>query len=187
MIYIIGGVSRAGKGVLGRRLAKHFNCSYIPLDVLFIAMHQGFPIAGVKGNQPDTEKADRMWKFHKAMIDYLVYENAVDYVLDGVTILPSQASKLMKKYPNKIKSIFLGYDSTTVEHKFKAVRKNHGQFPNDWLEEKKDVYVASHIKSNIKRSHEYKTSCEKLGLSYVDMSYDFDKQHDKAFKYMIGK
>lgn len=187
MIYLIGGASRAGKGILGRRLAKHLGCSYFPLDTIFIALHKGFPKASVKGNDADDHKAQKLWKFHKAMIEYLIYEDAMDYVLDGVTILPSQIIKLIKKYPRKIRAVFLGYDTISVADKVKAIRTNHGKFPNDWLEDKKDVYVASHIKTNITRSKRYQKECRQTGLPYYDTSADFKGQHDKAFQFMIGK
>jgi len=107
MLYMIGGASRCGKTAAAKRMLKETNIPYFSLDYLMMGIANGAPEIGVRPTEGDLTTGQRMWKVVDPLITAMV-ENKIDYIIEGVQLVPSYISQFEQRYPGKTKSCFLG-------------------------------------------------------------------------------
>ena len=116
MIYLVGGAPRAGKSILGQRVAAKLNVGWVSTDVLMELLRVKNE-AGVKvewNAAPAAITANAAWFFpYLERFIWGVSSLADNYVIEGVDFLPAQGVQLSRQY--QIRAVFLGCASMTLE------------------------------------------------------------------------
>lgn len=185
MLYLISGASRSGKTTIAKNIFHRNNLPYMSLDWLVMGFTNGEPGFGIHDKLWPNEIAGKIWSFFKAMIDGMLWED-VDYVIEGEAILPALVVDLIKKHPDRIKIVFVGYTDIAVSEKVALVKKYSGG-DNDWLTKEPDHYINDHISNMVEYSKKIKGECDEVGLPYFDTSDDFLAATDRATTYLTGE
>lgn len=172
MIYFISGASRSGKSIVGNRFAKRHQLSILPIDSLMMSFMSAFPDIGIHHELWPHEIAEKLWPFLEAMVDFMIH-NDMDYVFEGEALLPKDLHNLKKKYPGMIRGCFLGFKDMMLDAKVEAV-VNNPSHENDWLVDKPNDYIRSHIQNMKTYSKTISDSCNTYGLPYIEMDQDFE-------------
>jgi len=91
MILLVGGVYRAGKSALARRLMRECGQPYLGLDVLKMALAQtGFPID--PEDQPTRDVASAMWPLVRALCINMI-DQCDHYIVEG-ELVPALVDEL---------------------------------------------------------------------------------------------
>lgn len=184
MIYLISGTSRSGKTLVAKKIMQQYQIPYLSLDWLVMGFTKGIPEYGIHDKLWPNEIAEKFWDFLKAMLENMIWSET-DYIIEGEAMLPELINELLKKYPDRIKVCFVGYSNVDVKEKAKDVYNY--SYGNDWLTNKSNDYVESHISNMIAYSKMIKKSCEKHGIKYFDTSENFVQALDDAIEYLLKK
>jgi hypothetical protein len=182
MLYLLGGASRAGKTTIAQRLLKERRVSYFVLDYFVSALTFGAPELGVHHDQPNPERAERLWSRLRPMLRNIVEEEPC-YLVEGDTLLPGPVSDLAQEYPGAIRACFVGYPTISPMQKFRDIRER-GRGVNDWVRGHPDEYVLALVNEEIAFSSFLQSECQKHGLPFFDGSHDFVEMIDRAVRYL---
>lgn len=175
MIYLIGGAPRAGKSILGQRVAATLRIGWISTDSLMdiLRVHDSNGIKTTWDASPQALQTNAEWFYPyldrfiwgiNSMTEHYLIEG-VDFHLDGVTTLSKQYA---------IRVVFLGNSQLTLEsfEQFGGRSRGYGNLP-DALRQQivKDVPIWSEF---------IRQETERFGFPYFDMGVDFDQELDKA-------
>src|SRR5437773_9488072 len=132
MIYVIGGVPRAGKSLLGQRLCTTLKVGWVSTDLLMELLRvQNAVGRKVKWDAaPEGITANAEWFFpYLERFIWGVSELADNYVIEGVDFLPAQVAQLSTQYP--IRTVFLGCSRMTLEglNQFPGRSRGYGSLP----------------------------------------------------------
>ena len=183
MIYIISGTSRSGKTIIAKKIAAKKGISYVSLDWLVMGFTNGIPEYGIHDKLFPNEIAEKFWNFLKAMCENMLW-CGVNYIIEGEAILPELIIELVKKYPAKLKTCFVGYTDVDLDEKVKDV-KDFSCGEIDWLSDKSDEYIMDHVKNMIAHSIKIKKSCKENNLKYFDTSKNFMDTIEHAVEYLL--
>ena len=182
MIYIISGASRSGKSTIGKELLKRLNITYIEVDDIMMAFYRGMPETKVHPeNWPDVT-AKMLEPFLQGMMETMI-ENGKDAIFEGEQFLPEFVKKLQTKYPNQVRSCFLGFTEITLEEKYNN-SINYAE-ANDWLVGNTEEYIKNHILNMKNYSKKVKLECEEHGMKYIDTSFDFKEKLEEVMSYLL--
>src|SRR5215469_15015455 len=116
MLYFVGGAPRAGKSILGQRLATTLHVGWVSTDLLLDLSRMTNP-PGIKmewNAAPEAITASAEWFFpYLERFVWGVSKLADQYVIEGVDFLPAQVAQLSAQYP--IRAVFLGCSCLTLE------------------------------------------------------------------------
>ncbi|MBO6523062.1 MAG: hypothetical protein JJ971_04490 [Balneolaceae bacterium] len=183
MLYLISGPSRSGKTLLAKTILKETQIPYLSLDWLMMGFNDGIPEYGIHHLLMPDELASRMWAFLQGMIDNILFEGH-DYVIEGEAMLPELVNTLIKKYPGKVRAVFIGYSEVDVDDKM-AIIKKYSTGENDWLTKESDEYIRDHINNMQRHGRVIKEECVKSDLPYFDTSADFTETIELAKDYLL--
>lgn len=174
MIYIIGGVSRAGKSTVTQKIARERSISYIPSDVLMTTLLQA-------GNPYDTDyKADsdliavNLWSFTKNLLCNLDKQGG-DFLIEGIMFWPSLLFEISKDI--SCKACFLGYQELEPALKLKQLRAERSQTWHNRKEFNEMEYLAqiTNIRIISKRLEE---ACQIYDFPYIESGDDIKLLED---------
>ena len=77
---------------------------------------QGIPDYGIHPLLWPDQIAKKVAPFLQGMIDNMLYDG-MDYVIEGEAMLPHLTADWMKKYPDKIRAVFLDYAEISTADK----------------------------------------------------------------------
>lgn len=209
MIYIIGGLPRSGKTILAKKLAYKLRISWVSGDSLegipkYYTSKKEYPkrfpkdiIRRKTKNSNDLMytkytaeeivhaymiQGESVWISIARFIDSLIGEN-IDYVVEGYQIPPEKVVRLQKKYPGKIKSIFLVKEDTA---KILAGALAHTA-ANDWFKTKttKPEIYSKIAKMLSVYGTQMKKDATKSKIKVVNTDTVFSKQIDAAMRYLL--
>lgn len=163
MIYLIGGVARAGKTSIMKRLLRDHKISGLETDSLRTMFELSLPALKIHYQNPPTFNALRMEPFIKAFIESRFFFD-YDFVLEGDCITP----KVAKVYENNalVKSLFVGYPNISLEKKLNQLIKN----PDGWIKGLSNNDLKKKIELFINESRILTESCDEANLSFIDTS-----------------
>lgn len=163
MIYLIGGVARAGKTSIMKRLLSDYKIPGLETDSLRTMFELSLPELKIHYQNLSEDNALRMEPFIKAFIESRFFFD-YDFVLEGDCITPEVA----RVYGNNrlVKSLFLGYPNILLEKKIKQLVEN----PEGWTKGLSDYDLKEKIELFIKQSRLLRESCDKANLSFIDTS-----------------
>jgi hypothetical protein len=171
MIYLVGGAPRAGKSILGQRIATKLKVGWISTDLLQELLRVKND-AGVKrewnaDSVAITTNAEWFFPYLERFI-WGVSSLAEQYVIEGVDFLPAQVVQLAPQY--RIRSVFLGCSSMTLERldQFPGRSPGYGGLPES---------MRRQIAQDVPRWSEFiRQECERFGAPYSDMAGDFPQR-----------
>jgi hypothetical protein len=181
MLYILGGASRSGKSIIGRRFVSELNIPFFCLDFLITSLHS-VPSLGITHGQPSIEKAEKLWPLSKSMFGHLISEEP-NYLIEGDAILPKQVNELSDTYGSQIKCCFVGYSEISVEQKLQEIRKFGGS-KDDWTQKYNDEQMKKYIFDMIDYSRYLKAECRAYNLKYIDLSNNFESELENIFNFL---
>ncbi|MBP9686693.1 MAG: hypothetical protein KBD66_02750 [Candidatus Doudnabacteria bacterium] len=209
MIYIIGGTPRSGKTILAKKLAYTLRVSWVsgdsiegipkyytsakeyskrfPKDIIRRKTNHSNDLMYTKYTPEEIVKAytvqgESIWISIERFIDSLIAEN-IDYVVEGYQIPAVKVAALQKKFPGKIKSIFLVKEDA---RKILLGALAHTD-RNDWFKTKTtnpDTYpkIAKMLSLYGTR---VKKDAIKSKIKVINTDTAFSKQIDTAMRYLV--
>lgn len=184
MLYILGGASRSGKTLLARRAVAEKRIPYFPLDALVGGVIHGLPELGVAYNQPFIQRSENMWRINKPFLTFFPKEEG-HFLIEGDLILPKQVNELILEGA-EVKSCFIGYPERTAQEKLAFIRMYH-QGETDWTRDISDQEMLPMIDEMIEYSNYLKEECGNYGIPYFDISHNFEKPREEAFKCLFAE
>lgn len=180
MIYLIGGIAKAGKTYVAKRLMAKIGCGYFSTDYLMMALFRAMPEGPVDPEDADDVVSKAMEPFLRGMLRAMV-ENGLDYILEGVHLTPASVSRWMREYPGKLRCVFLGYKDWTVENKWKELKIHAQALENDWLAAYPPEKQIQTIRYLIIDSELLAKTAEDLGFPYIEV-HDILRQADDIIR-----
>jgi 2-phosphoglycerate kinase len=177
MLYILCGVAKSGKTYVSNKILTKKRMSCFSTDYLMMALGTGNPELHIDVDADDRVVAKALEPYLDSMIEVMIY-NGIDYVLEGVHFNPDFASKLLKKYPNKIKVIYLLYPQVDTKEKAAELKRFSKVMENCWFSKFNDEQLAELIDYMKKTSISLMKECTEFGLSYynvVNIAQDYEK------------
>lgn len=175
MIYLIGGAPRAGKSILGQRVAAEFKIGWVSTDLLFTILGMT-NVEGIKKEwdaSPEAITTNAEWFFpYLERFIWGASSLAEDYLIEGVGFLPAQVKQLSAQYQPK--AVFLGCSKMTLEYfdQFPGRSRGYSGLPEELRRQyAKDVAPWSEF---------IRQECERFGYPYIDTGIDFPQQLAKA-------
>ncbi|GAC1387272.1 MAG: hypothetical protein NVSMB42_08320 [Herpetosiphon sp.] len=168
MIYVVGGAPRAGKSILGQRVAATLHVGWVATDVLMQLLRVKNEVGRkVEWNaDPAAITANAEWFFpYLERFIWGVSSLADTYVIEGVDVLPAQVAQLAPQY--QIRAVFLGCSSMTLErlNRFPGRSPGYGLLPEE---------MRRQIVQDVPCWSEFvRQEAEQFGYPYVDMESDF--------------
>lgn len=172
MLYLVGGVGRAGKSLLTERLLLQHRIAGFSLDVLRMGLSQGAPSLGLDPERNDLDEADLLWPIVLPMCRNLIGCGR-DYCVEGACLRPQQAAEIIAASPGRVRACFLGYPHMDPATKASLI-KRHTDGPNNWTATATDNEILAIAEFGISMSGLLRDSCQMLGLPFVDTGLDFE-------------
>jgi hypothetical protein len=172
MIYLVGGAPRAGKSILGQRVAAHLNVGWIATDVLRSLVNDAG--AGHWDASPVAISATAEWFFpYLERFIWGINSLAADgYLIEGVHFLPRHITVLSERFP--IRSIFLGSSTFSLERFDGFPGRSHGYASLPIEFRRKIVQDVPLWSEFIARE------AAGAGCRYIDTADDFEARLDDA-------
>ena len=180
MLFLIGGAARSGKTLIARRLLSKHRVPYLGIDHLISAFEAGAPELGISTEAPVEERTRVVWPRIEPLLRRLV-EAEPAYTVEGGSLWPQGVRTLLDVYGDAVRACFLGFAISTPEIRLRDIRQ-HGGGVDDWLRDHSDAYVLDLMTEMIAFSRCLRDACRALDLPYFDVSDDFTRQVDKAYR-----
>ncbi len=148
-------------------------------DILVHSFRTHFPELGIlHGGQHRDTTSVKFLPFLQSYIDGHVEWEGTPLVVDTNYILPQQVIDyaLEEKYT----VIFMGSPNISPEEKLHNIRQNPNT-PIEWTQKLDDNELLKVIHDVINFSKFLKDECNKLGLTFLDTSHDFQKVVDQKY------
>lgn len=177
MRVLVGGVPRAGKSILCRRLHQEWGPSHIPLDSLVSTLGHVFPEHGISHYGPRWEAtAARFKPFLFEFLRHLEYEE-FPVVVDGYHVLPRDVAQLDR---TTYRTVFLGYPHLAAPDKVAAIRQRAR--PGDWTETLTEAELSAIVQRYIDQSAQLAAECARYDLPFVDTGGQFAQAIETAYR-----
>lgn len=163
MIYLIGGTARSGKSILANKLAKHFNMSWYPTDMIVRMLQNAIPEFGVDSKTPPQVRMEKLQNFIKSITGY--YPD-IDKVIEGIDIDPNNIKELRAISNNQLKVCFLSKINISVEE-FLSQSKEFGSY-NNWLFDQPESTQKEIAGRILDRGLQLKKDCEANNLQFFN-------------------
>lgn len=165
MLYLIGGIAKGGKTYLAREIMIKKGIPYFSTDFLMWSLSdQG----SFKHDDPDRVVSPILLPYIEKIVAYLI-KYSDDYVIEGTHVTPELVAKLMKEYPNQIRSCFMGYGSETIDHKYDEILKYGPYDGNRWYLALSEAELKAFVKEKIKESIDLEHECSNYSFRYYDV------------------
>ena len=177
MLYVVGGVARAGKSQVATAMNNKFGVPWLSLDALRWGLGKAAPILGIDSDNDDREDAERIWPIIEAMAENILFDGR-DYLMEGVCLTPQQAASLISSRPQEVRACFLGYPHVDLSDKVTATMRYEG--PNDWLRRLGVERATGFLSGAIQRSATLRSECDSVGIPFIDTGSNYLQGIDDA-------
>ncbi|KUP37653.1 adenylate kinase [Bacillus halotolerans] len=184
MLYLIGGSSRSGKTTTAKRMLAETKIPYFSLDYLMMGIANGVPEMEVNPTDGDLKNGQRLWKIMNPLMTAMV-ENKIDYVIEGVQLIPSHVSKFEQRYLGNVKTCFIGIAEIDIENSIDKMKFYSSMTENDGLRNLDHLQIKSELKRIKTDSIRIKEECQKYNLQYFESSLNFNKTIESIISYLI--
>jgi hypothetical protein len=181
MLYLLGGIPRAGKSIIARKMLWETKTPYFSLDYLMMGLANGVPQLGVDPFAPLNTTGEKLWPLVKEMCVSII-NIGVDYVIEGAQLLPRLVNELLLLYPSGVKACFIGYAGISPHQKLTDIRNYRG-LPNDWANVYSDEEILAGIHILIHESKILGVECARLNIPYFDSSTGFNETMELVIDY----
>ena len=169
----IFGSARAGKSTLSKMIAKKFpNYHVISGDDIKNTFKEILPQNNINSKGGSGMKED----FPNFLSTYFYKsikrnDGVFNYIVETCDITPQKAKELFDKENTIL--LFIGVPDLTIQEHFNEIRKYENEY--DWTFGRSDESILEHCKYWVSMSKKYEKECEKLGIWYVNTSFNRDK------------
>ena len=120
MIYVLTGIAKSGKTKVAREIVKRKSIPLFSTDYIMMMLSKGNKDPDIDIDASDSSVAKDLEPYIYGMISTMI-ENKVDYLLEGVHFNPDFSRRLIEKYPNDIRIVYLGYKDKNFKDKAKEL------------------------------------------------------------------
>lgn len=175
MIYLVGGAPRAGKSILGQKVAAHLKIGWISTDLLMTLLGmtkvQGIKTEWDGAHEAITANAEWFFPYLERFV-WGASSLADHYLIEGVDFLPAQVKQLSAEF--QLQAVFLGCSTMTLEHFDRFPGRSPGYSG-----------LAEELRWRFARdvapwSEFVRQECESFGYPYIDTANDFHQQLAQA-------
>jgi predicted kinase len=86
MLYLVGGVARAGKSQVATTMNNKYQIPWLSLDTLRWGLGKGAPSLQIDSNNDDQKDAARIWPIVEAMSDNILFDGR-SYLIEGGIVM----------------------------------------------------------------------------------------------------
>jgi 2-phosphoglycerate kinase len=182
MIYLIGGEARSGKTIVRKKLLSKYQISGIGTDSIRYMLSHTLKDSGIDHNNTPEINGPLMWPFIDNLIKDLSIYAAEDYVIEGDILLP----KYLKTYKESsgIKVCYIGFPTVSISQKMKNILQSRKE--GDWTKEYTEKELKKFVKWSIKESKKYQRQCKKYGITFYDLSVDFETRINEVVEDLVN-
>jgi len=176
-VLILGGVPRAGKTALARRIWQARSIPALSIDAVIETFLDLAPQAGLNW-QPSGERDDKVLKAARRIIGkgLLVHKQVL---VEGEAMTPAVTSRLGDEWG--LRSCFLGL----VEPSRETILRHEGD--NPWVGTLSTHEQNAVVDSIARRSSQLQQECERRKLPFIDMSRgNYRDRADHAIEMLAG-
>ena len=168
MIYIIAGIAKSGKSIIARDILEKFHMQVISTDWIMMMLFHGNKELNIDVNKSDSSVSKSLEPYLEGLIISLVHSQN-NYLIEGVHIKPRFIDKLMVKYPNQIKCVFLGYKDLDPVTKCNQLKKHANQIDNPWYQNLSDhelLHLTHYLQKESARLYQ---ECIEFNKVYIEV------------------
>ncbi|CCP23705.1 Predicted Adenylate kinase [Bacillus velezensis UCMB5036] len=184
MLYLIGGSSRSGKTTTAKRMLAETKIPYFSLDYLMMGIANGVPEMEVNPTDGDLKNGQRLWKIVNPLMTAMV-ENKIDYIIEGVQLIPSNVSKFEQHYLGNVKTCFIGIAEIDIENSVEKMKFHSSMTENDGLRNLDHLQIKLELERIKTDSTRIREECKKYNLQYFESSLNFNKTIETIIAYLI--
>ncbi|MFP7219286.1 adenylate kinase [Bacillus subtilis] len=184
MLYLIGGSSRSGKTTTAKRMLAETKIPYFSLDYLMMGIANGVPEMEVNPTDGDLKNGQRLWKIVNPLMTAMV-ENKIDYIIEGVQLIPSHVSKFEQHYLGNVKTCFIGIAEIDIENSVEKMKFHSSMTENDGLRNLDHLQFKLELERIKTDSTRIREECKKYNLQYFESSLNFNKTIETIIAYLI--
>ncbi len=184
MLYLLGGTPRSGKTIITRRFRAQTGIPYFCLYYLMMGFTKGLPDHGVDAEDDERKVAELLWPVVKPLATALV-EDEVDYMIEGVQLLPRHARELRDNLDKYIRPCFLGFAEVDTREKLRQIRC-FGYDPDDWFRDFDEERAIREIERLKVFSVNLRDECREYDLKYFEVSTDIEQTIQEVIQYLRG-
>lgn len=184
MLYLIGGSSRSGKTTTAKRMLAETKIPYFSLDYLMMGIANGVPEMEVNPTDGDLKNGQRLWKIVNPLMTAMV-ENKIDYIIEGVQLIPSHVSKFEQHYLGNVKTCFIGIAEIDIENSVEKMKFHSSMTENDGLRNLDYLQIRLELERIKTDSTRIREECKKYNLQYFESSLNFNKTIETIIAYLI--
>ncbi|MCC2527351.1 adenylate kinase [Bacillus halotolerans] len=184
MLYLIGGSSRSGKTTTAKRMLAETKIPYFSLDYLMMGIANGVPEMEVNPTDGDLKNGQRLWKIVNPLMTAMV-ENKIDYIIEGVQLIPSHVSKFEQHYLGNVKTCFIGIAEIDIENSVEKMKFHSSMTENDGLRNLDHLQIRLELERIKTDSTRIREECKKYNLQYFESSLNFNKTIETIIAYLI--
>lgn len=189
MIYLIGGVPRAGKTNLSKRLVKALKIKCISFDDITLLFETFAPEYGLFNiMDPDLSEIKALPIVLKLIERYTGYAND-SLIIEGDNFNLDYWEKYKMSSKGNIKMAILGYENITPKEKIR-LNKENSTAKNCWFEQidsfDRKIEIAEYMinKSKLYKHQVIKTS-EPSKLQYFNTHDNYDKSINECLEFLL--
>jgi hypothetical protein len=168
MIYIIAGIAKSGKSIIARDILIKYHMQVISTDWIMMMLYHGNKELNIDVNKSDSSVSKSLEPYLEGLISSLVHSKN-NYLIEGVHIKPRFIDKLMIKYPNQIKCIFLGYKELDPGIKSNELKIHANQIDNPWYQNLSDhelLHLTHYLQKESERLYH---ECIEFNKVYIEV------------------
>ena len=168
MIYILSGIAKSGKSIIAKDVLKTHHMYVISTDWIMMMLYYGNKDLTIDIKKSDATVSAFLRPYIEGLITSLA-DSKMDYLIEGVHVEPAMVEKLMKRFPNKIRAIFLGYQEIDPKVKAQQLKAHINMIDNPWynhMDEEELNHLTHYLK---KESQKLYDACILHHQIYIDV------------------
>jgi 2-phosphoglycerate kinase len=185
MIYVLTGIAKSGKTKVAREIVKRKSIPLFSTDYIMMMLSKGNKDLDIDIDASDSSVAKDLEPYIYGMISTMI-ENKVDYLLEGVHFNPDFSRRLIEKYPNDIRIVYLGYKDKNFKDKAKELLLYKNEIENPWFLSFKGEKLFELMEYMVNESQRVYELCIQFDLEYIEVRNIVD-QMDEIMKTLFDK
>ena len=184
MIYLIGGVARAGKSQFSKKLAQELNIARIDFDDIVNVFHDVVPEYDLFRSMDQDKREAKAYPIISTLINLYVWRNE-DLIIEGDIFDIKNWNKYKTLTSNNVKMLVFGYSEISPETKLEINTKTT-QNTTCWFEPLTDVDKLRIAREMIDRSLKIKKVVHQINdpaLKYFETHNDFESTLNDALTF----
>lgn len=174
MIYILTGIAKSGKSLVVKEIQARMSLPVIHTDEIMIDIDKKKSLPNLDIYASDRTVAHKLEPFILSSIETNIANN--DTVLyEGVHFNCPFARKLLDRFPEDIRILYLGYKDVDVKTKTQELFQYKHLIDNDWIFDHQGEQVEDIVSYLIEESARVYQECLENHLLYTEV-YDITKQ-----------